>query len=168
MNRKKLEDQTYFERITSSGTTRLFLFLAVLFMLLFAWRFLLTGWRIFSGILLILTALFIFYVINYRVLEITITTTHLKLKFGIISSKTILANIQSVDLDNSPPVIKYGGAGVHFAFVKGQYRAFYNFLEYPRILVNLKKKQGWVKALVFSSRQPDKVIEILNKRITQL
>jgi hypothetical protein len=166
MNRKKKEDQIFFERTTSSGTTLLFLFLAMLFILLFTWRFLLNGWGIFSGILLFLAALFIFYVINYRVLEITITTTHLKLKFGIISSKTSFANIQSVELDNSPPVIKYGGAGVHFAFVNGQYRAFYNFLEYPRILVNLKKKQGLVKGLIFTTKQPDKVIDILTERIT--
>ena len=168
MNRKKREDQVYFERITSSGTSLLFLFLAILSFALFGWRFSLTGWRVFSGILLFLGMLFTFYVFNYRVLEITITTTHLKLKFGIVPWKTGFVNIQSIELDNSPPIIKYGGAGVHFAFVNGQYRAFYNFLEYSRILVNFKEKQGLTQALVFTTKQSDKVIEILNERITQL
>jgi len=168
MYSKNLVDQVYSERISSTGTSLLFLFLAILFFLLFGWRVSVVGWRFFLGVLLFLGVFFTIYVVNYRVLEITITYSHLKLRFGIVPWKTSLENIQAVELDDSPALIKFGGAGVHFAFVNGKYRAFYNFLEYPRLLVYFREKQGLVQALVFSTRKPDKIQEILESRITPL
>jgi hypothetical protein len=125
------------------------------------------GFRFLPGLFAFLALFFMFYVFNYRVLEITITSTHLKLKFGLVSWKTKLDNILESRLDDSPAVIKYGGGGVHFAFVKGVYRAFFNFLEYPRVVVSFKKKQGLVQELVFTTRQPDQVLNLLNSRISQ-
>jgi len=124
------------------------------------------GFRFFPGLFAFLGMFFALYVLNFRILNITITATHLILKFGIISWKTSLDNIRECRLDDSPPLIKYGGAGVHFAFVKGMYRAFFNFLEYPRVLVVFFKKQGPVQGLVFTTHQPDRVMEILQSRIT--
>ena len=168
MNKKTLKDQIYHEKITSTGTSLLFLFLAILFFLLCGWRVSAVGWRFFPGLFLFLGVLFTFYVVNYRSLEILVTNEKLILNFGIVPWKTNLDNILMVELDDSPAVIKFGGAGVHFAFVKGMYRAFYNFLEYPRLLVHFKKKQGLAQALVFTTKQPDKMLEILGSRITQL
>jgi len=167
MNRQRQEAKIYYERVTSSGTSLLFLVLGIIAFSLFGWRFSLVGWRVFPGILLFLGVLFTFFVFNYRVLEITVTDLHLKLKFGLISWKANLGNIQSVEVDNSPPIIKYGGAGVHFAFVNGQYRAFFNFLEYTRVLATFKQKQGLVTALVFTSRQPEALFKIIKSRINQ-
>ena len=74
----------------------------------------------------------------------------------------MLENIQSCELDDSPNIIKYGGAGVHFSFVKRIYRAYFNFLEHPRVLITFINKQGPVQALVFTTRQPAEVINIIN------
>ena len=165
MNKQDLKDQIYHEKITSSGTSLLFLFFAILFFLLFGWRVSTVGWRFFPGLFLFLGLFFTFYVLNYRTLEITVTNDQLLLRFGLVPWKTNLENILAVELDDSPAVIKYGGAGVHFAFVKGIYRAFFNFLEYPRLLVHFKKKQGLVQALVFTTKQPEKVLTTLESRI---
>jgi hypothetical protein len=110
---------------------------------------------------------FLFYVLNYRLLKIYITEEYLSLRFGIVGWKTPLANIKQVSQDDSPWWIKYGGAGVHFAFVNKHYRAFYNFLEFPRLLVTFHQKQGLVQALVFTSRDPDRILEILSERLEQ-
>ena len=97
-----------------------------------------------------------------------ITKEHLILKFGLVPWKTRLKNINTVELDASPAIIKYGGAGVHFAFVQGKYRAYYNFLEFPRVVVSFKEKQGLIQALVFSTKQPDRVLAALNSRMENL
>jgi hypothetical protein len=157
-----MSEITYSEKVKSTGTSLLFLCLSALFFLLFFWRISAVGWKFFTGLWLGLGIVFLFYTINYRILNIKLTGTHLRLRFGIVPWRTQLSNIQSVRLDDSPPLIKFGGAGVHFAFVNGKYRAFYNFLEYPRILVSFKNKQGLVQELVFTTRQPDKLMEILN------
>jgi hypothetical protein len=157
----------YTEKITSSGTSLLFLFLSVLFFLLFGLSISSMGFRFFPGLFAFLGAFFALYVLNYRVLKITITASQLILKFGIISWKTSLDNIRECRLDDSPALIKFGGAGVHFAFVKGMYRIFFNFLEYPRVLVSFIKKQGPVQGLVFSTRQPGQILDILKSRITK-
>ncbi len=158
----------YSEKVKSFKTTLLFLFLSVVFIYLTWWRVSAVGYRFLPGLFALLGLVFIFYVINYRTLEISIDSTHLKLKFGIISWKTPLTNIQDVCLDDSPALIKYGGAGVHFAFVGGRYRAYFNFLEYPRLLIFFGEKQGWTEALVFSTRQPEQVLSVLNSRRAQL
>ena len=161
-------DKLYTEQVKSSGTGLLFLVLSVLFFTLFGWRFSAVGLRFFPGLLAFIGLFFFLYVLNYRILEITISSTQLKLKFGLISWKTRLDNIQEIRMDDSPAIIKYGGAGVHFAFVKGIYRAYFNFLEYPRVLVTFKDKQGPVQQLVFTTRQPDQVLDYINTRISQL
>ena len=162
-----MSEINYSEKVLSAGTTLLFLFLSLLFLLLFGWRISIIGWRFFTVLLFALSLIFLFYTINYRVLRIRLTTTHLILRFGIVPWKTPLKNILSVQLDDSPPLIKYGGAGVHFAFVDGKYRAFYNFLEYPRLLVTFKKKQGVVQELVFTTRKPEKIMDILTSMVSE-
>lgn len=155
----------YTEKLHSNLTTGLFAILSLVFLALFGWRFTRVGWKFTPGLFLFLGLFFIFYVFNYRTLRITIIDDGLTLKFGLVHWRTELANIQSCQLDDPPPWIKFGGAGVHFALVDGLYRAFYNFLDGPRILVIFKEKQGRVQALSFSTRQPERILEILKGRI---
>jgi len=155
----------YCEKIRSNTTSLLFVFLALIFTTLGAWRVSAVGLRFAPLLLVCLGLFFTFYVVNYRDLEISIFDTALMLKFGLVRWRTELSNIQTCALENSPAVIKFGGAGVHFAFVEGEYRAFFNFLEYPRVLLRFHKKQGWVQALVFTTRHPDQVLKIIQERI---
>jgi len=160
-----MADQIYQEKIQSSLTTLLFTFLMLVSSALFAWRVMIVGFRAFPIICLVLALFFFFYVLNYRTLRIMITEEEVLLKFGLIRWRTRLENIQACKVDDSPNLIKYGGAGVHFAFVKGEYRAFFNFLEHPRILITFHQKQGLVQGVVFTTRQLEQVLEIINSRI---
>lgn len=154
----------YSEKIRSKTTSLLFLFLALIFIALFAWRFSIVGFRFVPGLYAFFGLFFCCYLLNFQVLTISITEQTLQLNFGLIHWRTDMENIADCVLYDPPFWIKYGGAGVHFSMVDGEYMAFYNFLEFPRIKVVFKQKRGWVRALVFTTRQPDQVLEILNNR----
>lgn len=160
-----MTEQIYQEEIQSPKTSLLFTLLALIFSALFAWRVTAVGFKAFPIVCLVLVVFFFSYIVNYQTLRITITEEAVLLKFGLIRWRTRLKNIQECKMDDSPNLIKYGGAGVHFAFVKGEYRAFYNFLEHPRILITFHHKQGLVQGLVFTTRQPEQVMEIIGSRI---
>ena len=157
-----MANPVYHEKVQSSKTSLLFIILTIIFAALFAWRASAVGFRFIPILYLFVGVFFFLYVLNYRSLTITISENDIFLKFGIIQWRTMLENIQSCELDDSPDIIKYGGAGVHFAFVKRIYRAYFNFLEHPRVLITFINKQGPVQALVFTTRQPAEVIKIIN------
>ena len=151
----------YEEKVQSMRSTLLFIILAGIFFFLFIWRVSISGLKTLPAVLLFFGVFFTFYVINYRMLKIRISDQEILLRFGLISWRSDLNNIREVVLDDSPKLIRYGGAGVHFAFVSGEYRAFFNFLEYPRLVVRLKTKKGPVQALVFTTRYPQEILQIL-------
>jgi len=161
-----MDELIYTEKLQSNLTTGLFVFLAALFIALFGWRVTTVGWKFTPGLFLSLALFFLFYVFNYRTLRIQISEETLSLRFGLVRWRTELKNIQDCISDDPPLWIKYGGAGVHFAMVMGIYRAFFNFLEGPRLLVTFKEKQGLAQALSFSSYQPERILELLRGRIT--
>ena len=160
-----MTEYLYRERTQSQKTSLMFLVLMLIFFVLFVRRFSAVGFRAFPIVCLFFALFFLFYVINYRILKVSISKDAVLLKFGLVRWKTALANIQAIRLDDSPLWIKYGGAGVHFEFVNRRYRAFYNFLEYPRVLITFHHKQGPVQDLVFTTRHPQKVIQIIQSRL---
>jgi hypothetical protein len=160
------EKSLYQERISSVWTSALFIFLSTIFLFLFIWcmrsgssHFLCFGFFFFF-------ILFLFYTVNYRILSILITPKSLILKFGIFTWTIPLDNVAEFHLDDLPNLMRYGGAGIHCMFIRKRYRASYNFLEYPRIVIVLKSKFGIVQDISFSTRQPDKVIRILESILT--
>lgn len=155
----------YEERISSIRTEALFVLLATLFFLLMVWRVNTSGWDFLSIVFLFFLGIFLFYSLNYRTLVICLTPDALKLTFGIFTWTIPFGNIETCNLDNPPPVKKYGGAGIHFMFVNDRYRASFNFLEYPRVVIALRKK-GRVREISFSTRQPDEVLRLLREAIT--
>ena len=159
-----MANMLYSEKIRSTKTSLLFVILAMIFFALFGWRYSVVGFRFIPVLYAFLGLVFCFYVINFRELEISITDQTLQLKFGVIAWSSNIENIKSFDRYDPPFWIKYGGAGVHFAMVDGDYKAFYNFLEYPRVMVGFHQKQGWVQSLVFTTRQPDKILQIMEDR----
>ena len=162
-----MDELIYHEKMRSNLTTGLYVFLALVFLTLFAWRVSSVGWKFTPLFFLFLSVFFWFYVFNYRTLQIHISEKELVLKFGLIRWRTELKNIQDCCRDNLPLWIKYGGAGVHFALVRGMYRAFFNFLEGPRMLITFKNKQGPVQALSFSTYQPDRILDLIGRRISE-
>lgn len=159
-----MEEPMYTEEVRSNLTSALFAGFAVFFLALYVWRYAAVGWKFTPGLFLFLGGFFLFYFFNYRTLRIRITRQVLKLQFGVVGWTSDLENIRSCQEDDPPFWIKYGGAGVHFALVGGIYTAFYNFLEYPRVLVIFQTKQGLVQGISFTTRQPELVLEVLGQR----
>jgi hypothetical protein len=153
----------YHERLSSNKTLALFAALTLTFCGLAFWRLTALPHDWLVTILLILTVVFLFYTINYRTLIINLTSDALTLKFGVFRWRMPLENIADCQIDNPPPLMRYGGAGIHFYTLNKRYRASFNFLEYPRVVVAFKRKAGMVRDLSFSTRQPDELIRIIEE-----
>ena len=158
----------YQETVSSTKTQALFWGLTALFALLFVWRLTSYGLALLTIILLLLALLFLFYSLNYRILVIHITSEALRLHFGIFTWTIPMNNVQGIALDDRLPVVaKYGGAGVHFMFVGGRYRASLNFLEFPRVVVALRQSRV-VRDVSFSTKHPHEVVRRLNGLVSAL
>jgi hypothetical protein len=144
--------------VVSKRTEALFLGLTVLFPLLSLWRMNMAGLDTLTVILCILCAFFMFYSINYRTLSLWLTAEHLELKFGLFTWRVALDNVERCFLDDTS-LWRIGGAGIHFSPIHGRYRAMFNFLEYPRVVITLKRKMGLVRDIVFTTQRPDEVVE---------
>jgi hypothetical protein len=161
-------DILYTEKLTSTRTLALFAALMVLFGGLFAWR-LVAGSPGFWGIVFgFFFCLFLFYTLNFRTLSISLTPESLVLTFGVFTWRVPLGNIAGCRLDDVPPFKKYGGAGIHFMFVHKRYRASFNFLEYPRVVIAFKQAVGPVRDLSFSTRRPGLVLHQLKQAVALL
>ncbi len=154
----------YEEKLSSPRTETLFVILAILFFLLFGWRAATTGSGLLTLTFLTLSGFFVFYALNYRTLRIGLTREALTLKFGIFTWTIPLENIERCFLDETS-MWRIGGAGIHFSPIGGRYRAMLNFLEHPRVVVALKRPQGPVRDVAFSTRQPAEVIRLIDAEI---
>lgn len=160
-----MDQEPYVEEVRSNWTSALFACLGTLSLALFSWRLSAVGWRFLTDLFLFLGIFFFLYTVNYRVLRIEIDGGRLSLQFGLLRWRTEFSRMADCQLDDSPWWIKYGGAGVHFAMVRGKYRVYFNFLEHPRVLVSLSVRQGPVRQICFTTRQPDQVLALLKKEI---
>jgi hypothetical protein len=152
------DDLIYTEELSSPRTRALFIGLTALFGALAAWRLKAGRASRLARVFLFFTALFLFYVLNYRTLLIRLTPAALKLKFGLFIWTVPLDNVASCGHDVLPALQRLGGAGIHFMMVRQRYRVSCNFLEYPRVVVALKNPAGPVQDVSFSTRRPDEVI----------
>jgi len=146
------------EKLSSTRTTALFLALTALCLALYGWRRSAADAGVLTGVLGFLGVVFLFYTLNYRTLVVRLTRESLALTFGLFTWRVPLDNVQAVALDHLPALMRNGGAGVHFMTIRGRYRASFNFLEYPRVVIALKHRAGPVRDISFSTRRPDEVI----------
>ncbi len=162
------DDLVYHERVSSKRTQALFLALTILFFLLSIWRVKAGGPDVLAAVLFAIGCVFVFYTVNFRTLVIRLTSEYLMLRFGIFRWIVPWENVEDCRLDDDIPwVMRMGGAGVHFLFVRKRYRASFNFLEYPRVAIAFKQKVGPVQDISFSTRQPDEVLRLIREEITK-
>jgi len=159
------DELLYHEKLSSQRTTVLFLALTLLFILLYNWRVSSGHLDTLAVVFLAFFIFFLFYSLNYRTLVIQITQESVRLRFGIFKWTIPFSNIESACIDVVPAFKKYGGAGIHFMTVNKRYRASFNFLEYPRVLIALKNKTGPVQDISFSTRQPEEVLQHIHDAI---
>jgi hypothetical protein len=158
-----LDGLEYHERVTSARTQLVFVTLSILFLLLSIWRGLAAGPDLAAGVLFSLFMFFLFYSLNFRILDIRLTSKSIRLRFGLFTWTVAMDNIDEVRLDEISGLLKFGGAGIHFMFVDGRSRASFNFLEHLRVLISLKNKAGPVRELSFSTRRPQEVLQRLHQ-----
>lgn len=157
------EQVLFSERLRSTRTTALFALLSLLFAWLAAILYSDGRFSAFFVVCVLLVPVFLFYVINYRVLRISLTHSNLQLCFGLVRWRVPLENIAGAYIDQLPVVAYFGGAGVHFMLVRKTYRVSFNFLEYPRLTLRLRQARGAVSEVSFSTRQPEKMLAVLNR-----
>ncbi len=155
----------YTERITSGRTTALFLALMLLCGLLVLWRLTTTGLDGLAVVGLVGFGLFLFYVLNFRTLALQLSQQALTLTFGVFTWVVPVSNMAACALDEPPALMRFGGAGIHFMLVRGRYRASFNFLEYPRVVIAFRRSVGPVRDISFSTRRPEAVIQRLQRAL---
>jgi hypothetical protein len=160
------DDLIYEERVSSNWTEALFAGFTILFLMLLIWRIGTDSPDILIAAFFFLFVFFFFYSVNYRTLIILLTPEYLKFKFGIFTWTIPLDNIGECCLDDLPLLMRYGGAGIHFMFIRKRYRASFNFLEHPRVVITLNRKVGIVRDISFSTRRPDDVIQLLQDAVS--
>jgi len=160
-----MDRDAYNEKLSSAKTEILFVVLTLIFLALFVWRWPSAGWNGWTVTFLCFFAFFLFYSLNYRWLKIHLTPDTLQLTFGIFTWRIAISNIKNCYLDEDS-LWRFGGAGIHFMWIKGKYRAFFNFLEYPRVVVTFKEKKGPVREIAFSTKEPERVMEIIQGRFS--
>jgi len=160
------DDLIYEERLSSDRTEALFVAFTILFFLLLIWRARAAGLDTLAVLFLCLSLFFLFYAVNYRTLVIRLTPKSLVLKFGIFRWTVPLDNVETAHLDDVPFLMRMGGAGIHFMLIRGRYRASFNFLEYPRVVIAFKRRVGPVRDISFSTRQPDEVIRLIGEAVS--
>jgi len=161
-----IDNPIYEERVSSDWTEALFLSFTILFFMLLIWRMGTGSLDILNAAFFFFFVFFFFYSVNYRTLIIRLTPESLKLKFGIFTWTIPLDNIRECRLDDLPILMRYGGAGIHFMFIRKRYRASFNFLEHPRVVIAFNRKVGIVQDISFSTRRPDDVIQLLQNAVS--
>ena len=156
----------YEERVSSSRTQALFSGLTILFFVLLVWRVSMVSLDAVSVVFFCISIFFLFNSLNYKTLVIRITSEALKLKFGIFAWTIPLDNVEACRLDDPPLLMRYGGAGIHFMFVRKRYRVSFNFLEYPRVVIALRRRVAIVRDVSFSTRRPNDVIRLLQAAVS--
>jgi len=159
------DDLIYNERISSHRTELFFLALTTLFALLLIWRVNAGRLDVLAAVFF-LFVVFLFYSVNYRTLIIRLNSESLTLTFGLFTWKVPLDNVEDCRLDALPLLLRMGGAGIHFMMIRKRYRASFNFLEYPRVVLALKRKVGPVQDISFSTRRPDDVLRLIGEAVS--
>ena len=155
-------DRVYFEKVSSNRTESLFIVLTILFLIPFAWSAKMDVFGVWSILFFCLFAFFLFYSLNYRTLLIRLTAEALHLKFGLFAWTIPFRNIEACFPDTTS-LWRIGGAGLHFTPLGGRYRAMFNFLEHPRLVIALKVNKGPVQDIAFTTRRPEEVMRLVQK-----
>jgi hypothetical protein len=95
-------------------------------------------------------------------LTIRISPESIAVGYGRITRQIPWENVESCYLDETS-AIYYGGFGIRFARIRGKWRMVYNIIGTPRVVLSLKA--GRFREFVFSTKNPEEVLRIINDRI---
>jgi len=115
-----------------------------------------------SWFFLAMFLLFLGLTVNFSNLNIKMTLRYLSVGYGIFKHNIPWENIEDCYLDEAS-TIRYGGWGIRIRIVKGKWRLVYNVIGGPRVVLSLNK--GKFKEFVFSTNNPQKVIEVVKQKV---
>jgi hypothetical protein len=110
--------------------------------------------------ILVLTAV----TINFVRLTIRITPQNISMAFGIFKHTIPWENIDNCFLDQSS-AMAYGGWGIHLIRVNGKWRQGYT-LGSPWVVLSLV--EGRFRELAFTTKNPEKVMDLINDQLEGL
>ena len=114
---------------------------------------------------LLMALLFLGITATFSKLRIKLTPRSVVVGYGAFKRAIPWENIERCYLDEASS-LSYGGFGIRIGWVKGRWRLVYNVIGGPRVVLSLKR--GWFDEFVFSTRNPDEVMQIARQRIGRL
>ncbi len=106
-------------------------------------------------------SLFIMFVILgfiFGRLIIRVDYQNVTVGFGVIKKRIPWENIKEVYQDETS-ALKYGGAGIRTARIEGEWVLAYIIVGGPRVVLGLK--EGRFKRFVFSTKNPEEVVNVI-------
>lgn len=103
-----------------------------------------------------------FIISNFSKLDISATSQSITVRYGMFKHVTRWADIGDCYEDEAP-VFSYGGFGIRIGMVNGKRRLVYNLIGGSRVVLGLKK--GRFDEFVFSTRNPEAVVDVIKGRI---
>jgi hypothetical protein len=113
-------------------------------------------------IFLILFIIFLILTLIFSRLVIRISFQSVTVGYGIIKKRIPMENIEDCEIDKTP-AIKYGGAGIRTARIKGEWVLVYNVVGGARCVLKLKEER--FKKFVFSTKNPEEVVNVIKGQL---
>ena len=122
------------------------------------------SWNYLFLLFLSMGIIFTFLTVNFRKLDIKITKENLIVSFGLAKRIIPLNNIEiaKTDKEAKPIVLGFGIRGTRY---EGKWVLVYNVIFARRAIVYLK--EGKVQIFVFSTKKPEKVVELINANLNK-
>ena len=114
-------------------------------------------------IMFLLFAGLTYLVTNFNKLSIKITTQSITVGYGVLRRTIPWDDVKGCYQDEVSAIGSYGGWGIRMGKVKGRWRLVYNVMGCPTVVLELDK--GRFKEFVFSTRNPEMVLEIAKQQI---
>ncbi|MFX1339433.1 MAG: hypothetical protein ACFFDK_12545 [Promethearchaeota archaeon] len=157
-----MNDDLYKEKIFLKATTISLAIVTLIFLLLLISEILFTKNIFLTVLVFFLFVGFILLTFNFNTLTIRINPHFIKIAYGIFNRTTSWENIRDCYLDNVSN-LRYGGLGIRYARVKGKWRVIYNTYNTARVVLVLRK--GKIKEIVFSTKNPEEAMKLINQQI---
>ncbi len=157
--------ETYEEKIFPKKEMWILGIVIVLSLFLLSYQFF-VDYHVIDWVLLFVLLVFIVVMYSFRKLNIKMTSDSVIVKYGFGKRTIPWESISNCYLDKTSS-IWYGGFGNRMARVNGKWRDVYNVLGYPRVVLSLKST-GFYKEFVFSTKNPEEVMKIINEKIKKI
>ena len=115
-----------------------------------------------TPVFVFLILLLVLVLVNFSRLTIRMSPENITVGYGRVIQQIPWKNIESCYLDETSTIF-YGGFGIRFARIRGRWRLVYNIMSTPRVVLSLKT--GKFQEFVFSTKNPDEVMNLINDRV---